>query len=673
LIAAAGIAFPAVAVEPDSERLQQLLYGEALFHSHQQDYMSAINRLQLAEEQGLLSPSSDDARLLLARMKLAYGLHVEAGFNFHALLGKGVPAVVRNRAWYELATVFSHKGYNEAAAEALGHVQGEVPADIMGDYQLLRATVLMSLNQNSEAARVLEHWQGAPALAAYAYYNRGIALVRAGDPAAAVPELEKAVRMPAEGEELLALRDKAHLSLGYVFARKEDYEQAREQLQAVRPQGPFSNRALLALGWIAHKQGRSESALVSWIELRGRSPTDPAVLETLLVVPAVHRELDALQTATRDYEAAVTAYSSELKNLHNARESVQQGNAVSLLLQNDSGSGQGAAGPDETRYFGPLLASRNFQELLQGHDDLQSMLDNVDKGLQNIDSLAKAVVPADEMPARSSALSSPAAVARESTGSAVDSRPAPPLAQEGARWAGDPEWQQQWEDHQGEPTEYPPAGIPSLPEIELPAGRELKSLPESEFTGLPEPDFSGLPSEPEYITDLAAGEVSWLPGSEILWLPESGKFRMPGDEEDYAYPDKVSGQRTRPGERYASRINQLIPAPQEDAGFYAGAVPVGEALRELAAALNSATDRMVQLGASLDASGDFTDLEARIAALRARILQLRARIAHAITLYESYTQALALNELDRRQLLLEDLLKQASLERAKTYDQSSDR
>ena len=444
-------------------------------------------------------------------------------------------------------------------------------------------------------------------------------------------------------------------------------------MQAVRSQGPFSNRALLALGWIAHKQGRSESALVSWIELRGRSPTDPAVLETLLVVPAVHRELDALQTATRDYEAAVIAYSRELKNLHNARESVQQGNTVSLLLQNDSGSGQGAAGPGETRYFGPLLASRNFQELLQGHDELQSMLDNVDKGLQSIDSLAKAVVPVDEMPARSSALSSPAAVARESTGPSVDSHPVPPLAQEGVRRAGDPEWQQQWEDHQGEATEYPAPGIPSLPEIELPAERELKPLPESGFTGLPEPDFSGLPPEPEFVTDLAAGEEYWLPESEILWLPESGKFRMPGDEEDYAYPDKVPGQRSQPGERYATHLTQLIPSPQEDAGFYAGAVPVGEALRELAEALNSATDRMVQLGASLNATGEFIDLEERIAALRARILQLRARIANAIALYESYTQALALNELDRRQHLLEDLLKQASLERAKTYDQSSDR
>ncbi len=674
LFAAAGVTLPAAAVDQDAGRLQELFYGEALFHSHQQDYLSAITRLQLVEEQGLLPQSSPDAGLLLARMKLAYGLYVGAGFDFHALLGEDVPEAVRNRAWYELARTLSHKGYYEAAAEALEHVQGEVPADIVGDYQLLRATVLMALDQNRQAAQVLEHWQGAPALAAYAHYNRGIALVRARDHLQAVPALELAVDMPAEGEELLALRDKAHLSLGYAFARSEDYEKARKQLEAVRPQGPFSNRALLALGWIAHKQGRSESALVSWMELRGRSPTDPAVLETLLVVPAVHRELDALQTASRDYEEAMTAYTSELNHLHNARESVQKGNTVSLLLQNDSGSGQDAAGQTssgETRYFGPLLASRNFQEMLQGHGELQSMLHNVDKSLRTIDLLAKATAPAGDAHARHGAALSPPPDAGESAGSATANGPARPQERGFARQAGDPEWQQQWEYREGEPTDYPAPEIPQLPEIELPADH-FKPMPEPEFTGLPESDFSGLPPESEFLSDLPGPEETGLPESEILWLPETGKFRMPAGEEDYAYPDMVLRKRSRPGDRYAYPLNQLIPPPEDGTGFNPGAVPVGEALRELAAALVSATRRMAQLGESFDPTAEIAGLEERIAALRARILQLRARIENAIALYESYTQALALNELDRRQHLLEDLLEQASLELAKTYDQASD-
>jgi tetratricopeptide (TPR) repeat protein len=610
-------------------------------------------------------------------MKLAYGLHIEAGFDFHALLGEDVPEVVRNRAWFELGRTFSHKGYYEAAEEALAHVHGTMPADIAGDYQLLHATVLMSLDQNRRAAQILEHWQGVPTLAAYAYYNRGIALVRAGDHAQAIIALEMAVDMPARGEELLALRDKAHLSLGYAYARTEDYKQARKQLEAVRPEGPFSNRALLALGWIAHKQGRSDSALVSWMELRGRSPTDPAVLETLLVVPAVYRELDAMQTATQDYEAAMATYSNELDHLANARESVQKGDTVSLLLQKDSRGGQEVTGqtdPGETRYLGPLLASRDFQEMLQGHDELQTMLDDVDEGLRNIDRLAKvAVPPAGKTDARTGVALSPTPAARESPGSTAASPSASPQQQAYAGKAGDPQWEQQWQDRYGEPAESPAAEIPLLPEIDLPDDRALEPLPEPEFTGLPEPDFSGLPPDSEFMADLPDSEENWLPDSEILWLPESGKFHLPGEEEDYAYPDTLPGKRSRPGERYAYSLNQLIPALQEEARFNPGAVPVGEALRDLAAALNTATERMAQLGESYDPAGGVDGLEERIAALRARILQLRARIANAIALYEGYVQALALDELDRRQHLLEDLMEQASLELAKTYDQASDR
>ena len=60
------------------------------------------------------------------------------------------------------------------------------------------------------------------------------------------------------------------------------------------------------------------------------------------------------------------------------------------------------------------------------------------------------------------------------------------------------------------------------------------------------------------------------------------------------------------------------------------------------------------------------------AELRKRILRLRGRVNNAITLNEGYTQALALDELKRRQRQLEGLLEQANLELAKTYDQAAD-
>jgi len=666
---------PVMAAKPDSEGLQQLLYGEALFLSHQQDYLTAITRLQLAADQQPQSLSAIDARLLLARMKLAYGLHIEAGFDFHALLDETLPDEVRNRAWYELARAFSHKAYYEAAAEALGNIKGRLPVDIAGDYQLLYATVLMALEQNLQAARVLEPWQGAPALVAYADYNRGIALVRAGQHEQALPALQQAVSRPAKGDELLALRDKARLSLGYAWAREEDYNQARKQLEKVRLDGPFSNRALLALGWIAHKQGQGEAALVPWTELRGRSPTDPAVLETLLVVPAVNRDLDALQTATRDYEAAVDTYTRELDQVQQARESVRSGHAVSLLLQDDVTATR--ARSEDTRYFGSLLASRDFQEMLQGHDDLQSMLNNVDKGLQNIEALPRSMATAGGASKTSASSQLTRLLGEQQAGLPAngDFRSTQPTIQRRVGNQDIPGEQQRWAYRESGAMDLPGTEIPQLPEIELPADRAVKPLPDPEFSGLPESGFSGLPPEPVYIRDMSGAEENWLPDSEIVWLPETGRFQMPTDgQEDYAYPDDVPKSRSRPGKRVAYPVSPATQSQIASQGFDPGAVPVGEALRELAEAINSATDRMLQLGDSFDPGMDgMTDLSDRIAALRERILRLRARIESAIALYEDYARSLALDELDHRQQLLEGLLEQASLELAKTYDKASDR
>jgi tetratricopeptide (TPR) repeat protein len=662
---------PAVSEEPDAKQLQELLRREALFHAQRGDYLAGISRLQLDQEQGLLPPSSEAAGLLLAQMKLAYGMHLEAGFDMHALLGESVPADVRNRAWFELAKTFSHRGYNEAAAEALTHVQGEVPGDITGDLQLLRATVLMALGRNLEAAQVLEQWQGAPELAAYAYYNRGIALARAGEYKQVVPILELATEMPAENEELLALRDKSRLSLGYAFARQEDYKNARMQLEAVRREGPFSNRALLALGWIAYKQGNREPALAAWMELQGRSPADPAVLETLLIVPAVQREQDAMQLATRNYLSAIDAYTGELSQLQAAREFVQKGQALSVFLDSEGTPTQNAMDqkhPPIARFMGPLLASRDFQQTLQGHRELRAMQETIDRSLQEINSLGKSSLTPEP---RENSTPAPATPPNSATGPTPSQ--SPPPEETGLAEA---QSQQQWSWRQGKPGVYPAPQIPKLPEIDSPARRVLKPFPERHA--------SSPPPVSTYLREPPGSEVFGLPDSTIIKLPSSGEFfgrpasgeffRRPGQDPvaDYAYMDRGRMARITPGERYAVRVNRLLAAEPEEAGFDPGALPVGAALRELAEAFGNTARGLAEIDPS--DYGDLIDagVEQRIAALRSRILGLRTRITHAITLYENYTRAMTLSELDRRQQLLEDLHQQASLELAKTYDQSSD-
>ncbi|MEH6569072.1 MAG: tetratricopeptide repeat protein [Halioglobus sp.] len=658
----------AAATQEAPDRLGQLLLGEALFQSRQSNYFGAINILQSAEVQELTPARSWETRLLLARTKLAYGMHLEAGLEFHAILGEDVPAPQRNRAWYELARSFFYKGYNEAAAETLSYIRGDLPADIVGDHQLLRASVLMSMQKNREAAQELEHWRGAPELAAYAFYNRGIALARAGDIERARPVLESAVKLPADGKERLALRDKARLSLGYLYARGGDYRGARAQFEAVQAQGPFSSRALLGLGWIDYQQGHGESALASWTKLRGRSPTDPAVLETLLVIPALHRERHATQTATQDYQHAIETYNKELQQLQAAKNFIETGNVVSAMLQNEKKpkSNDSIPAQSASRFLGSLMADRSFSELARGHNELQSMLETIDQGLQKTHPISGSAVD-QKPPLPSQTEPKLPYVASNTTPAQATAVPEQKQLQTGSEY-------RQWIGDEKNVSGTSNREIPLLPEIEQPTHHELTPLPKKVSPRRAKPNSFKLPAVSNYIKQPPSPEITGMPNSEILWLPKSGEFRRPGQEmkEDYAYPDSAPQQQTEPGDTYGYQLTRLLSVTEEETHFDSGAVPVGQALRELAVTLNNTTDKMAALNNTSAHYLENKRRQERIDMLHARTLKLRMRIANALELYESYVAAMALGEFERRQHLLEDLLEQASLELAKTYDNSAE-
>jgi tetratricopeptide (TPR) repeat protein len=658
------------------ERLQELLYSEILFHSRQEDYVSALSRWQLAADQGLLPALSAESELQLARLKLAFGMDVEAGLDFTRLMTAGLAPAERNLAWYELARAFFRKGHYAAADEALGQLDGPVPAVIAGEPGLLQAQVLMALQRDLEAVRVLEGWQGPRELAPYADYNRGVALLRAGRDGEAIAALEQVTAGPGEDAAALALRDRANLALGYISLRQQAYEQARAALQRVRLDSPYANRALQAMGWIAQQQGQQAQALVPWTELRSRNVADPAVQESLLAVPSLHRELQSYATAAAQYEDAVAVYSRELGDIREAIAALQQGHLPDVLgkatVVKEAPGASGASGAPGSRYFGALLASHRVQQTLQGHQDLQLMLNNVDHGLQGMDRLAEEFgVSADAAQTRPATAPNPGGGKERQPGSVVGGPGPTDRGVDNSTLPPAPEWIIEWEG--ADPTGDEFRGMPLLPEINLPPQRGDR-LPESGSAALPESDFGGLPPGADFIGLPPAPIDIGLPQSEMAWLPETGRFTLPERRDpEYAYPDPdFSASRDRPakGERQARRIGSPSPEPRRPSQTDAG----GEALQALAEELAAAADRMAKLGSErLQAAEDNSDLAARIAAMRARILALRARIAAALADHERYTRALALAELRQRQLALEGYLEQARLELAKTYDQATAR
>src|SRR3989440_489673 len=285
LLLAAVLALPAGAAsarQHDAEKLpithiRDLHYGDALFYFYQDDDFAALTRLLAYEHWGRVPHHAEEAQLLEGGLYLTLGMHNEAGERFERLLTNDVPTGVRNRAWFYVAQVWYARGYLERADAALRKVNGRMSPELESQKELLFGNVLMHEGRYDEAIRLLSSWRGAQIWSAYARFNLGVALVRNGRLDDADPFLSAVGTMLAATAELAALRDRANLALGFAYLQANQPARARAPLARVRLNGPYSNKALLGIGWADAGLGDYQAALTPWMELRSRDVLDAAV------------------------------------------------------------------------------------------------------------------------------------------------------------------------------------------------------------------------------------------------------------------------------------------------------------------------------------------------------------------------------------------------------------
>jgi hypothetical protein len=374
---------------PPPAKIRDLDYGDVLFHFFQDDYFDALVRLEAAKDTGRLPDHAEDAELLAGGLYLSLGMHTEAARRFERLLARPVPQSVSDRAHFYLARIGFQRGYLEEAARSLGRIRGPLPGDLEPERQLLAANVLMAQGRYAEAAASLERWPEQGVWTRYARFNLGVALVRSGDAARGRQLLESVGMMDARTDEQFALRDRANLALGFALLQERQPEPAATALGRVRLDGPFSNRALLGLGWAEADAARPQRALVPWLELRDRSVVDAAVQESLLAVPFAYAKLAANGQAAEHYRLAVAAYAAEARRLDESIAAIRGGGFLDAVLDaapegvsEPQGVGwlwqlQKAPDAPHTRYLYQLLASHEFQEGLKNYRDLRIMQRNL--------------------------------------------------------------------------------------------------------------------------------------------------------------------------------------------------------------------------------------------------------------------------------------------------------
>ncbi len=381
----------AVAGTLETGEVKDLHYGDVLFYFYQDDYFNAITRLLAAQQMERVPNHQEESELVLGGLYLSYGQHEEAGRIFDRLLDTSVEPDVRNRAWYFLAKIWFHRGYWDKAEEALGKIDAELPKEVEPKRRLLHAQVLMSQGKFDQAIALLDGWKKREDLVSYARYNLGVALVRNGDPEAGIQLLDQVGQMRSRDPELRSLEDKANLALGFTYLQNNQPELARPVLERVRLNGPFSNKALLGVGWADAAQEQYNQALVPWSELQKRDLLDTAVQESLLAMPYAMARLNASQSAEKGYREAIQMFQHEIERLETSITAIQQGRLVDAVLPEGDTAENGwfwsledVSDAPESRYLFHLMAGHEFQEALKNYRDLISIQSNLAHWVRSI-------------------------------------------------------------------------------------------------------------------------------------------------------------------------------------------------------------------------------------------------------------------------------------------------
>ena len=367
-------------------------FGEVLFYFYQEDYFPAIVRLLAAKDREQLSDHVAEAELLLGGMYLSYGHHLEAAEIFERLLADNVSPDIRDRTWFFLAKIWYQRGYLDKAQQALLFIEGDLPDNLQREALMLGAQILIDAGEYDAAVARLQNWKGRTEWASYAKFNIGVALVRRGQVDEAAELLNDLGEMNPFNNELTALRDKANLALGYALLQDGQPFAAKTPLQRVRLEGPFSNKALLGVGWADAEMSNYDRALVPWMELRGRDLLDPAVQESMLAIPYAMAQLDSISQAADHYLNAIEAFYEETNRLDRTIDHIESGVFFDEFVENDPLDSTGwyweleelPTGP-EARYLYHLLAKHEFQEGLKNYRDLSYLYRNLDGWQQNVD------------------------------------------------------------------------------------------------------------------------------------------------------------------------------------------------------------------------------------------------------------------------------------------------
>ncbi len=359
---------------PRPQPVRDPRYGLALFDYYQGHYFDAITDIMVAQARAPITQQGNDPQLLLGSLYLSYGMHEAAAAIFQQLLDGAINPYNHDLAWFYLGKMRYQDGRFAEALTALATVGDTLPTDKDAERRHLMINAQLHEKNYDAALNSLEGLEHGGIWNAYSLYNIGTTLIRAGRAQEAVILLHRLGQVEPRDEEQYALRDKANMAIGYAALKEGGLVDPAASFSRVRLSGPFSNQALLGMGWAHYLRDLPQEALIPWFELRGRAP-DLATQEGLLAIPYTLEKLGAPEMALTYYQNAIASYDQERATLATALSATD----YARLLQTSVTSPSDPARPTladqlaelpAARYMYDIVSSAEFQQTYRDYRDL---------------------------------------------------------------------------------------------------------------------------------------------------------------------------------------------------------------------------------------------------------------------------------------------------------------
>lgn len=371
------------------------------------DFLNADER-HFSAATGLLSLKSAgeqqklpaDYNWRLAESYLAFGMRARAEELYRELAVTTTDHLALGRARIRLSEFLYSRGFLAESTNSMMRMRDKLPQPLSLQWQDLLSRTLMAQGRYGDAVEVLTEMKNGDKQSPYTRYNLAVALINTNRVAEGETLLDRLGRTPPRDTETFALRDKANLTLGYHFLQREQGGTAKPVFARVRVEGPFSNRALLGMGWAelapqGEKQKKADvgdvvpeanplaslatlgillnparledkdvyrraglrnfklekiekeqesnlrRALVSWAELINRDPMDPAVQEGMLAIPFALDRVGAHIEAQQFYEKAVGLLEESRRRIDASTQYIKENRMVETIVRRDIDSEAG--------------------------------------------------------------------------------------------------------------------------------------------------------------------------------------------------------------------------------------------------------------------------------------------------------------------------------------------